>query len=73
NLVPGGAVPIYEYLCLSCGQVFEKLIFNRAAQVECPRCPGAPVERMLSIFSFKAEGRFVGSQGGCSACRTPSA
>lgn len=65
-------MPIYEYLCLSCGQVFEKLIFDLAAPVQCPRCPGALVERMLSTFSFKAEGRFVSSQGGCSACRMPS-
>lgn len=66
-------MPIYEYLCLRCGQVFEKLVFDRAAQVRCPRCPEASVERMLSTFSFKAGSRFVGSQGGCSACRTPSA
>jgi len=64
-------MPIYEYLCQSCGQVFEKLVLQRAVQVECPTCPGASVERLLSTFSFRGGGRFVGS-GGCSSCSATS-
>lgn len=54
-------MPIYEYLCLSCGQVFEKLVLRPGASVECPSCPGASVEKQFSAFSFKGERGFVGS------------
>lgn len=48
-------MPIYEYLCSNCGQVFEKLVLSRDALVECPHCPGAAVEKQFSAFSFKGE------------------
>ncbi len=54
-------MPIYEYLCSSCGQVFEQLVIQRDAPVECPSCPGATVEKQFSAFSFKGERGFVGS------------
>ncbi len=54
-------MPIYEYLCSSCGQVFEQLVIRRDAPVECPSCPGATVEKQFSAFSFKGERGFVGS------------
>ena len=54
-------MPIYEYLCSSCGQVFEQLVFRSDVAVACPRCPGASVEKQFSAFSFKGERGFVGS------------
>jgi len=57
-------MPIYEYLCSSCGRVFEQLVMRRNAKVACPRCPGAAVEKQLSAFSLKGERGFVGSGGG---------
>ncbi len=54
-------MPIYEYLCSHCGQVFEKLVLSRDAVVECPHCPGAAVERQFSAFSFKGEQGGAGS------------
>ena len=64
-------MPIYEYLCSNCGQVFEKLVLSRDALVECPHCQGAAVEKQFSAFSFKGEPGSVGSGatggggGGC--------
>ncbi|MGH7369358.1 MAG: FmdB family zinc ribbon protein [Candidatus Methylomirabilaceae bacterium] len=57
-------MPIYEYLCSSCGRVFEQLVLGRSARVACPRCPDAAVEKQFSAFSFKGERGFVGSGGG---------
>jgi putative FmdB family regulatory protein len=54
-------MPIYEYRCTSCSQVFEKLVLDRDASIECPRCPGAAVEKQFSAFSFKGERKIIGS------------
>ena len=54
-------MPIFEYLCSSCGRIFEKLVLGRDTSIECPSCPGAAVEKQFSAFSFKGERGFVGS------------
>jgi putative FmdB family regulatory protein len=57
-------MPIFEYLCSSCGRIFEKLVLERDASIECPSCPGASVEKQFSAFSFKGERGFVSSGAG---------
>ena len=45
------AVPIYEFVCESCGHRFEELVGSpgrRADEVACPECGSAKVERQLS-------------------------
>lgn len=56
-------MPIYEYRCLECGEKFEKLLLSISStpQVECPRCGGRKVEKLLSLFGTK-------SQSGTSSC-----
>jgi putative FmdB family regulatory protein len=45
-------VPIYEFVCESCGHRFEELVGAhvglRAADVCCPECGSAKVERQIS-------------------------
>jgi putative FmdB family regulatory protein len=45
-------VPIYEFACQSCGHRFEELVGSHvrleAADVVCPECGAAKVERQLS-------------------------
>jgi putative FmdB family regulatory protein len=45
-------VPIYEYACQSCGHRFEELVGSHAggeaAEVACPECGSAKIERLLS-------------------------
>jgi len=42
-------VPIYEYRCESCGEVFEKLILQRQApDPACPTCANHQVQRLIS-------------------------
>jgi putative FmdB family regulatory protein len=45
-------VPIYEFVCESCGHCFEELVGSHVgretADVACPECGSAKVERQLS-------------------------
>jgi putative FmdB family regulatory protein len=45
-------VPIYEFVCESCGHRFEELVGShvgrQAADVACPECGSAKVERLVS-------------------------
>jgi putative FmdB family regulatory protein len=46
------AVPIYEFVCESCGHRFEELVGStagrRVADVACPACDSTEVERQIS-------------------------
>jgi putative FmdB family regulatory protein len=45
-------VPIYEFVCESCGHCFEELVGAtggiQVAEVTCPECDSAKVERQVS-------------------------
>ncbi len=45
-------MPIYEFACQSCGHRFEELVGSHvgveAADVVCPECGSAEVERLIS-------------------------
>jgi putative FmdB family regulatory protein len=46
------AVPIYEFVCESCGHRFEELVGShvgrQAGDVACPECGSGKVERLVS-------------------------
>lgn len=45
-------MPIYEYRCLDCSKVFEKIVWNsKNEEISCPACQGEKVLRLLSAFS----------------------
>jgi putative FmdB family regulatory protein len=56
-------MPLFEYQCQDCGQVFE--VFTQqpepSATAKCPACGKTNVERVLSPFSRTT------SSGSCSA------
>ncbi len=54
-------MPLYEYRCHECHQIFELLRRMRDADedLECPHCHSSHVERLLSRFAA----------GGCGAPR----
>lgn len=54
-------MPLYEYQCLKCGKVFEKMQkFSDAPLTEHEDC-GGPVERLLSApgLQFKGSGWYI--------------
>jgi putative FmdB family regulatory protein len=65
-------MPIYEFRCPKCGEVFEELVFGEDARVPCPCCGAKKSEKLLSCCSFKTAGSgpSMGSTGssGASSC-----
>ena len=63
-------MPIFEYRCRHCNQVFEELVFSSLTKDEdiiCPKCGGNKTERMMSAFS-SAGASGAGSFAGSSPC-----
>ncbi|HUL38408.1 MAG TPA: zinc ribbon domain-containing protein [Thermodesulfobacteriota bacterium] len=46
-------MPIYEYQCRKCGEVFERImkVNERADSLICPQCGEKKPEKILSSFS----------------------
>jgi len=55
-------MPIFEFRCLECGSLFEKLFMNPEEQAEilCPRCNSPNFERVVSRTNYIMG---VGKQG----------
>ncbi len=50
-------MPIYEYLCTSCGYEFEEVQkFSDPSLEECPDCEKNSAERQVSVSSFRLKG-----------------
>jgi len=57
-------MPIYEYICLECGEKFSLLRSIHATEndITCSRCKSKEIKKVLSAFSCAA-----GSAGGFSS------
>jgi putative FmdB family regulatory protein len=64
-------MPIYEYICDSCSERFEKIVINKQQEITCPKCSGKKATIQLSVFatagagSSSSSGGFSGGGGGC--------
>ncbi len=67
-------MPIYEFKCEDCCHEFERLVFGRDEVVECPKCRGKDVHRLMSTCAFKTDSGFTPASGsfGCSSCSSSS-
>ncbi len=47
-------MPIYEFRCMECGDVFEKLLMRSGEKTEmaCPRCGSRSLERVVSRTNY---------------------
>ncbi|MFZ2445335.1 MAG: zinc ribbon domain-containing protein [Syntrophobacteraceae bacterium] len=67
-------MPLYEYKCRECGNVFERLVIGRDELVECPKCRGG-VEKLMSEFSVNIPDEVCGQlprgepRERCTECR----
>lgn len=63
-------MPIFEFQCEDCGEIFEELIIgNKIEGIKCKRCQSQRVHKVLSPVAFKSGGKFIGSGGsGCGSC-----
>ncbi|MCS7199615.1 MAG: zinc ribbon domain-containing protein [Caldimicrobium sp.] len=72
-------MPIFEFQCKECGEVFEELVFgNNYGDIKCKRCKSLQVQKIMSQVAFKSGGKFVSasssacgscSSGACSSCK----
>ena len=56
-------MPLYEYLCKSCGHTFEALCSLDAASQRCPKCGKEKTERVLSVTAPNPKARKQGCPG----------
>ncbi len=58
-------MPIHEFRCLKCDEVFELLMISEKDELEmkCPHCEAEDFERVLSTTSY-AVGLSAGESGG---------
>lgn len=63
-------MPIYEFRCLQCDEEFETLVFKSDEKVNCPKCEGAKVRRLMSACAHKSESGFTPASGSsaCASC-----
>lgn len=61
-------MPIFEYCCQDCGQVFEKLVFGSDPEVECPNCHKTNVQKLMSACAAKVGYKFTSTSSKGSSC-----
>jgi putative FmdB family regulatory protein len=69
-----GIVPLYEFRCKKCDQVFERLCRPGAngKGLACPACGSRSLRRLMSVFSARVSGERTGSVASGANCSTCS-
>jgi putative FmdB family regulatory protein len=57
-------MPIYEFRCLNCQDLFEMLVMgsDEHEKIKCPRCNSETSERVMSTTNFCMTGGNAGSE-----------
>jgi putative FmdB family regulatory protein len=61
-------MPIYEYICKSCEEDFEVLVFGNK-KVVCPKCNSEKIIKKISSFAIKGVQK---GNSACSSCKSSS-
>lgn len=61
-------MPIFEYICKNCGELFEKLIRRENTSVQCPQCGSSDVSKKFSTFATAGIVSTPSSGCGCGDC-----
>lgn len=48
-------MPIFEFVCNSCGEEFEELVFGKQS-IKCPKCKSPDIIRKISSFASIIKG-----------------
>ncbi|MGA2780502.1 MAG: zinc ribbon domain-containing protein [Smithella sp.] len=59
-------MPIYEFRCKKCKNIFESLIFSSVEEkkLSCPKCGTKKPQKVMSVFA--------GGKSNCSSCSSTS-
>lgn len=51
-------MPIFEYVCVDCGNPFENLVLstNKTVVISCPACESQNITRKISTFASRLTG-----------------
>ena len=62
-------MPLYEYMCVTCGNSFEQLVFSttKLEEIVCTHCAGGRVNRKVSSFATKSSGSSYASSASAGA------
>ncbi|MGH7256175.1 MAG: FmdB family zinc ribbon protein [Nitrospirales bacterium] len=63
-------MPIFEYLCKSCGHKFEQIVYGTNTP-DCPSCQASGVEKQISGFAVGSTGVPSSTGGPCGSCGDP--
>jgi putative FmdB family regulatory protein len=63
-------MPIYEYICDSCNEHFEKIVVNKQQEISCPKCSSKKATIQLSVFATagSSNGSSTPFSGGGGCC-----
>jgi putative FmdB family regulatory protein len=56
-------MPLYEYRCLDCNRLFERLVRSWNEATSCPTCASEQVEKQVSTFAFAGTDSGSGGMG----------
>ncbi|PIE74815.1 MAG: FmdB family transcriptional regulator [Deltaproteobacteria bacterium] len=58
-------MPIFEFICRDCNDVFEEIIFNEneEKEVKCKKCDGSNVKKLMSAGAIRPDGIPTGRGG----------
>ena len=58
-------MPIFEFACTSCGNVFEKILYGISDEVSCAKCGSSELTKLLSksssLSGVKPQGKLPGT------------
>lgn len=62
-------MPLYEYVCQSCGTHFEKLVrfAEKDPGAECPICRSEKTHRLISLFAASSASMEAAPSSSCSS------
>ncbi|MEP7353076.1 MAG: zinc ribbon domain-containing protein [Acidobacteriota bacterium] len=49
-------MPIYDYECQECKEIFEVLILKNSDPPQCPACKSLKLEQQISLFAVDSAG-----------------
>ncbi|HEB29933.1 MAG TPA: zinc ribbon domain-containing protein [Spirochaetes bacterium] len=62
-------MPIFEYSCKECKNIFELFVRSTSESISCPECHGEEVAKLFSTFAHRSTGSTAASSGaGCGTC-----
>ncbi len=64
----GDGLPIFEYKCHNCNEIFEYLVRTKDEIVVCPKCNSQKLTKLMSTFASSVTRSTDGTTQSCNTC-----